>query len=221
MVETVLLGASGAVGREVLAQLLLHPQVAKVLIYVRKSLLINHPKLTEVVTELDHYDLIEDSLKGQVLISCLGSTKRKTPDQATYYKIDHDYPLYFAKAMLDKGLQQMHLISAIGANPTSSNFYMRMKGVIEADLKALAIPSLNIYQPSLIVAPRSDKRLLEKISKYVMQVLNPLLKGSMEKYKSLSSKDIATALVNNIFITKDGIHEYLVPDILVLRDKIY
>ena len=135
----------------------------------------------------------------------MGSTKKKTPDLTEYRKIDHDYPLYFAKEGLKNGLMQYHIVSALGADPKSSNFYTKMKGELENDLKKLKIPALYIYQPSFLEGKRNENRPLEKIILPIMKLVNLLLIGGLRKYQSISAKVVAKAMLNESIKNKSGI----------------
>jgi uncharacterized protein YbjT (DUF2867 family) len=143
----IIIGASGLIGRELLSLLLEQKEFENVKIFVRKSLGVQHNKLTEIITDFSSLQAISNSINGDVIFCCLGSTKSKTPDLSDYKKIDHDYPLFFAKEGIKNGLSQFHLVSALGANAKSSNFYTKMKGETEDELKHLSIPSIFIYQP--------------------------------------------------------------------------
>lgn len=100
------------------------------------------------------------------------------------------------------------MISAIGANKDSSTFYIRTKGEVERDLKAVPFESIYIYRPSLLDGERKEKRTVEKISNAVMKVINPLLFGGMKKYRSIKVETVANAMIQNSFATKNGIFVY-------------
>ncbi|HEY8733476.1 MAG TPA: hypothetical protein VIL90_02855, partial [Puia sp.] len=130
----------------------------EILVIARKKTGIEHRKLSQLVIDFDHLNEFETSITGEVFFCCLGSTRKKTPDKALYYKIDHDYPLTLAKISLINGISQFHLVSAISANPLSSNFYSKMKGETSRDISQLNIRSLYVYEPSLITGKRKEKR---------------------------------------------------------------
>ncbi|MDA9555858.1 nucleoside-diphosphate sugar epimerase, partial [Pelobium sp.] len=185
--------------------LLNHPVYSHVTIFVRKPIAVNHPKLHQVITDFKNLDLVKDEIKADVIFCCLGSTRKKTPNLSDYKKVDYDYPLYFAHEGLKNGLNEYHLVSALGANPKSSNFYVKMKGELEVALKQLNINALYIYQPSFLRGNRIENRPLERIALAIMQFIDPLLIGSLKKYRSILVSDIAKAMLNESITNKKGI----------------
>lgn len=146
--KAIILGASGLIGSELLTLLLNSNSYSEVSAFLRGPLKVQHPKLKQEITNFNNLEELKSKIKADVIFCCLGSTKKKTPNLKDYKKVDHNIPLFFAKEGLKNNLSQFHLVSALGANPISSNFYAQLKGEIEQDLKMLAMPSLFIYQPS-------------------------------------------------------------------------
>jgi uncharacterized protein YbjT (DUF2867 family) len=203
--KAVIAGASGLVGGELL-QLLLHEDYyEEVLILVRKELPVQHKKLVQLIVDFDKLDEFKHSITGHALFCCLGSTKSKTPDLTIYRKIDHDYPVKLAQIALQNQMPQFHLISAIGANSKSSNFYTKLKGDTEQDIQSVGLKSLHIYQPSLLTGDRKENRLLERLATQVMKVVDPLLMGSLKKYKSIPAAIVARAMYKQSLNQDEGI----------------
>ena len=203
--RAIIIGASGLIGKELLTLLLTHQEFESIKVYVRKPLNIKHQKLTEIITDFNTIQELNNSIDSDIIFCCLGSTKSKTPDLNEYRKIDHDYPLFFAKEGLKNGLKQFHLISALGADAKSSNFYTKMKGETEDELKQLSIPSIYIYQPSFLSGNRTENRPLEKVVLLVMKLIDPLLVGGLEKYQSINAITVAKAMINESIKNKKGI----------------
>ena len=192
--KAVIAGASGLIGSELL-QILLHDEVYdEVLVIVRKKLGIEHRKLTQLVIDFDQMDDYTSSIQGEAVFCCLGSTRKKTPDKALYYKIDHDYPLNLARLAMKNMIRQFHLVSAISANPKASNFYSKMKGETARDISQLDIRSLYIYEPSLITGDRKEKRAGERFAAAAMKLINPLFFGSWKKYRSIPAAEVARVM---------------------------
>jgi hypothetical protein len=143
---------------------------------------------------------------------CIGTTKAKTPDKNTYYKIDYGIPAVAAKLAKANGIANFIVVSAIGADKNSSIFYNRTKGQMEEAVLKENIASTHLLQPSLIVAKRKDSRVMEKLAAGFMQLLNPLLFGGAAKFKSIKASAIAKTMVwlaNNSY-----------PEVIVTSDKI-
>lgn len=206
--EAILLGASGLIGGELLKFLLADPNYSKVKIIVRKELPITNKKLEQIIADFTTIEAYKDKLQADVVFSCLGSTKKKTPDLKEYYQIDHDYPLLVAKLAKDHGVESFHLVSSLGANRSSSVFYTRMKGETEDDISNLGFKSFHIYRPSLLTGARIENRFMEKLAECIMTVLNPLLLGSLKKYRSIPGKTVASAMYKQSLINSVGIFVY-------------
>lgn len=195
MNKAVVFGASGMVGHYILSDLLEDNRYSEVLVVVRKPLTIQHPKLTTIIADLSN---LSEALKGQQVdqaFIAIGTTKKKTPDEADYYKIDHDYPVLAAKISKEAGAKSVMLVSAIGANENSSVFYNRTKGQTEKDVLALGFDHSIIVRPSLIMGHRKENRPAERMAQGLWKIINPLFLGGWSKYKGIQAPQIAKALI--------------------------
>lgn len=206
--RALIFGASGLIGSELLKLALNDPYFSSVTIIVRKRLSLSNTKLTQIISTFEELQENQDSLQGDILFSCLGSTKSKTPDQKEYYKIDHDYPVLGSKIALNNGAKYIHLVSSVGANVSSSSTYLNMKGEVEDDISKLPFQGIHFYRPSLIIGKRNESRPLERISTLIFNTINPLLMGSLKKYRSIAATDIAKAMLSQAKKEIKGIHIY-------------
>ncbi len=206
--HAIVLGSSGLVGNLLLKILLESKQYHSVTVFVRRQLEIQHPKLRQIITDFKDFKHLEKDIEGDILFSCLGSTKKKTPKKEDYVFVDKVIPDTFAEITSKKGLKQFHLVSAIGANSDSSIFYNRLKGELEDSIKEKKIPSINIYQPSLIKGKRKEFRFGESVFTFFFKLLDILLAGSLKKYKSINALDIAKAMYNVSLINKKGVYTF-------------
>ena len=154
----------------------------------------NHPNVISSSIEEVNLDEIE---KIDSIFSCLGTTRKKTPDLDAYHKIEVDIPNQFAKLGNQKGLTKFHYISAVGANVNSSNFYLKMKGGAEKTLENTGIKQLFLYRPSLLIGNRTEYRLTENISAKIFPLINFFLRGNLSKYKSIEAEKVAQSLLAN------------------------
>ena len=212
--KAIVVGASGLIGSELLKVLLADDQYDRVVALVRKPLQLVHTKLDQIAIDFDKLNEYAHLIDGDVLFCALGSTKKKTPDLVNYRKIDHDYPLHLARIAVDQGIKQYHLISSIGANKDSSNFYTKMKGETEEDIKASGLEGLIIYRPSLLTGDRKEKRFAEGLMQSISKLINPLLVGSIKKYRSIEAKTVAVAMVKLSKTEIKGIYVYESDDIV-------
>lgn len=82
-------------------------------------------------------------------------------------------------------------------------FYNRVKGEMEQGLRSLELPTLHIFQPSILTGPRKEVRTGERIGIAISSLLAPLLPAA---YKPMPHDVLAKALLNTAFQRKGGTH---------------
>lgn len=192
-------GASGLVGNELLIQLLNKTEVEKVLVFSRNPLGFGHPKMQIVIIPFDQLHQIEVVEKIDVGFCALGTTLRKAGSKAKQQEIDRDYVIAFADFCKRSGAEKIGIVSSIGANAQSSNFYLRTKGEMEQGVTDLGIPHTVFIRPSFLVGPRKEFRLSEKIITFFSVLVNPFLFGKAKKYKSIHASTVARNLIESTF----------------------
>ena len=180
--RALLAGASGLVGRRLLARLLADPGCSEVHALVRRPLPAEaRPAPDASVPLREHlvdYDWLE---RGSVLpgaddlFVCLGTTLRAAGSQEAFRRIDFDAVLAVARLARRLGATRLGLVSAIGADPASRVFYNRVKGETEAALARLDYPSLVVLRPALLVGERDQFRPAERIGLLLARPLGRLL----------------------------------------------
>ncbi|PKD21536.1 nucleoside-diphosphate sugar epimerase [Salegentibacter salinarum] len=191
----IILGATGLTGGMLLEQLLEDDRYEKIKLFSRNSVEKNHPKIEEHLIDLFKLEEQKDKFTGDEVFCCVGTTKKKTPDQKTYTKVDHGIPVTAAKLCKANNINTFLVVSALGANPESRVFYNRTKGKMEKEVLAQEIKNTYILQPSLITGERKESRTFEKIGKVMLNFINPFFLGTLRKYKSISAESIARAMV--------------------------
>ncbi|BBE19189.1 oxidoreductase [Aquipluma nitroreducens] len=192
------IGASGLVGHELLAQLLDHSEFEKVRIFVRRSTGIVHPKLEEQIIDFDQTESWIHLVKGDVLFSTLGTTIKTAKTKENQYRVDFTYQYEFAKAASENGVDAYLLVSSLGANPQSSVSYSRMKGELEDAVAKLPFKKLFIIRPSILDGNRQEKRAGEKVGLILSRFVTRFM---LRAYKPtpvdlLASKMIRLSLEN-------------------------
>lgn len=206
--KAIIVGASGLIGSNLLNILLTQPDYKEVLVIARKKTKNKNTKITQLIIDFNKLDDYADQITGDVLFCCLGTTRKLTPDLDEYRKIDHDYPVKLAGLAKANGIEQYHYVSSIGANSKSSNFYTKIKGDTEDDLKKAGLNSLHIYEPSLLIGDRKKSRLAERIAAIVMKLVKPLLFGKLKKYRAIKALDVAKAMFKQSLKNKVGTFTY-------------
>jgi uncharacterized protein YbjT (DUF2867 family) len=206
--KVILVGASGLIGNHLLSNLISSEDISEITLLVRNKMDISNPKVVELVINFDEINQYSSIITGDIIYCCIGTTKSKTPDANNYRKIDLEYPLNLAKIGAENGVSQFHVISSLGANSESKNAYLKLKGELEKELKKLNIQSLHIYQPSFLEGKRKENRPLEKIMLPIMKLINPLLSGPFENYRSIRASDVAKAMINQSNKELKGVFTY-------------
>jgi len=200
----ILIGATGLTGGILLSLLLADDSFKKVKVFGRSSTGITHPKLEEHLGDMFQMQHFSEVFTGDVVFCCIGTTKAKTPNKETYKKIDYGIPVAAEKLAKQQGISVFEVISALGANATSSTFYNKVKGEMERDVLAVGIDKTFIFQPSLIGGNRSEKRFGEKIAQVVMGTLGFLVP---KKYKIIAPEVIAKAMLQ---VAHHGYHKVII-----------
>ncbi len=204
--KAIVLGASGLIGSQLVYLLLKDETFSQVTLFVRKELSFSDNKLKQITIEFNDLESYNSEFDGSVIFLCLGTTRKKTPNLEDYRAIDYGITLRAAKLAKSAGIEEVHLISAIGANSKSIIFYNKLKGEIEEDLIKIGFESTYIYQPSMLIGARGESRPTELIFQKLMPFIDLFMIGKLKKYRSVSKEKLAQAILNYQSNTKKGIH---------------
>lgn len=196
----VVAGASGLVGTHVLETLLASPQYNRVVALVRSPSNYKHPKLQELPADFDHLD----NFPVDDVFCALGTTIRKAGSKEAFQKVDKDLPLLLARWALINGAKQFALVSSVGADAASSNFYLQVKGSLEAELNAMSFRSVHVARPSFLLGDRAERRIGERLGIYSAALVQPFLLGKLRIYSSIEARTVGRALVSAAITAKPG-----------------
>ena len=215
-----ILGASGLVGGHCLAAILERPQFGSVTALNRRELQVrNHPKLMPRVVDL--WKLSPQDFFGVTDLFCAtGTTIAKAGSQQEFRRIDYELPLHIAQIAANSGVQRLVLVSSVGANPDSTNFYLRTKGELERDLGQLGFQGLYIFRPSLLLGKRREVRLLEMIAMRFAPALDLVLWGTLKRYRAIPARIVGRAMVATAEEAKPGTFVYHYHEIVRMAGQI-
>lgn len=192
--RTVLLvGATGLVGSACLRRLLADPTVGQVKTLTRRPLPQPLPagggaSLEQQVADFNALQEHAAWLACDQAICALGTTMRRAGSGAAFRRVDHDHVLSVARLALAQGAKHFLVVSSMGADAQSANFYYRVKGEMEDALKAVGYPSLTIARPSLLLGQRAEWRWGEEIGKRLGALLP-------SRWRPIEAELVAEALV--------------------------
>jgi uncharacterized protein YbjT (DUF2867 family) len=189
-IRLLLLGATGAVGQQVLRLALEDGRVAQVTAPTRRPLT-SHSKLRNPVTDFSALPDAASVWDADAVICALGSTIRKAGSEAAFATVDRDLPIAIAKHARAAGARSFALNSSLGASH-AGNFYLRTKAQVEDGIRQLGFPSYTIVRPSLINARRTETRPAERVGLTLANLLAPLIP---RRYRPVSAEAIAVTLL--------------------------
>lgn len=215
--RTVLLvGATGLVGGFALRRLLDEATWGSVVVLARRPTGANHPKLVEHVTDLASIDDKRELARCDDLLIALGTTIKAAGSQAAFERVDHDLVLTVARAARAQGATRCALVSSVGADAGSFNFYLRTKGRTEDDVDALGWSSMTVLRPSVLVGERKEQRTGEAIGMAIGSALSGLLLGPTRKYRPIDADIVAAAAVAALRRGEPGRRVCLHPELIAL-----
>jgi len=189
-----LIGATGLVGGELLSLLLDDNYFRKVRILVRRPFTMNHPKLERKLVDFSDADSLLVGLDESDVVFCtIGTTMKKVGgNKEVYRKIDYDIPVNIARYCKIMNCKNYIVVSAVGADSGSRNFYLKLKGEVEDILKKVGIESTYIMRPSMLLGKRNEFRFGERIAIPLIKKIAFLLPS---KYKPIEARDVARAML--------------------------
>lgn len=200
-------GATGLVGGQCLTILRRCPDYQKIIILTRRALALDVDTAEQRIVDFDH--LSPADVAGADDIFCaLGTTIKKAGSQAAFRKVDFDAIVNVARAGVEAGAKRFVLVSSVGADPKSSNFYLRVKGETEQAVSALPFETIHIMRPSLLLGHREESRAGEGFAQRAMPIINSLLVGPLSKYRAVSAETVASAMVGAARSAVKGVQVY-------------
>jgi uncharacterized protein YbjT (DUF2867 family) len=194
--NAIVFGGTGLVGKAVIDELNKSDNYETIRVFVRRKTENKYgSKVKELVVDFSQPESFSDHIRGDDLFLCLGTTIKKAGSVKRMEEIDRDLPVILAKQAFENNVKQMAVISSIGANPSSSNYYLRIKGEMEQEIMKIDFETLAIARPSLLLGEREEKRLGESAGKMMMRILGIFLYGRFRKYRAIESKAVSRALI--------------------------
>ncbi len=209
--KALVIGATGAVGKDLVQQLLADETFERVDIFVRREAKISAAKLVVHVVDFDHPEAWADMLQGDVLFSCLGTTIKAAGSQEAQWKVDYTYQYEAAKAAKANGVKTYVLVSSVGANAKSKVFYTKMKGALDDAVKELGFEGCFILRPPSLIRKGSD-RFGEKVGVVALKAFNAI--GLMRSFTPMPTEEVAAAMIRLAQSGRKGVEVFDSQDIL-------
>ena len=211
--KALVIGATGAVGKDLVHQLLADESFERVDIFVRREVDIPSSRLVVHVVDFDNPEFWSDQLQGDVLFSCMGTTIKAAGSQDAQWKVDYTYQYNAAKAARSNGVPAYVLVSSIGSDPKSKVFYTRMKGALDEAVKKLGYESCFILRPTSLIRKESD-RFGEKAGVVILRALNAI--GLLRSLAPIPTEAVAAAMISLAKSGRQGVEIISSQDVLIV-----
>jgi uncharacterized protein YbjT (DUF2867 family) len=208
---SIVAGSTGLIGRNVIEALSNTNQ--SVVALTRRSISNLPHNITELIIDFDAFEKHGSLPPCSNVFICLGTTIKTAGSKENFRKVDIDYCLSIAIKAQKSGAETLSLISSIGANSSSKNFYLKTKGELEEAIQDLGFSTVNIFRPSFLVGERSEKRMAEKVAIKLAKIMDLFLIGSARKYRSVKAELLAKTMVSKID-SKPGVNYFYFDDFL-------
>ncbi len=222
--KTVLLaGGTGLIGVEFLARLLMDEKSGwRIVAPTRRAIGFAHPNLINPVIDvmLRSNEAMINLLREvgvehvDAYACCLGSTLRKAGSRMMFHAIDHDLVLRFARIALAFEATHALFVSAVGADPASGVYYLRVKGQTERDLVQLDFKRVDVLRPAQLLGAREESRPAEWLAQQAARLYSPWLKGPLARYRAIAGADVARAMIALLAPAAPGLHIHLHDDLM-------
>ncbi len=190
-----LFGATGLTGKSLLQQLTENDDYIKIIVFNRNLQNYNHNKIDEVSLDWNNIERIKNQLIADELFCCIGTTIKKAGSKKAFLQVDFHIPVTLAQIAENNKINKFLIVSSLGANPKSKNFYLQTKGKMEEEVLKFNIPKIHFFRPSILLGKRNEFRTGEEFGKIAMKIFNPLMIGSLRKYKAIPASIVAGAMI--------------------------
>ena len=209
--KSMVVGSTGLVGKSVVNHLI-EKDIA-VLALVRNHEVSNNSLLNYYKIDFDDLQFPDETFSDiKDIFICLGTTIKKAGSKEAFQKVDVTYCYEIAKQAQAKGIKNISIVTSLGSDSNSANFYLKSKGMIEDKITKIDFDSISIHRPGLLIGARNEMRLGEFIGQKIFPYfIDPFLMGSLRKYRSIKGDTLAKAMVN-LSGYREGINYYYFDD---------
>jgi len=220
--SSIILGASGSVGRNVVKGLLLSSNCNHITTVGRRSLpeFEKNEKITQHVIEMSELeDQVSNLAKGHQVAFCIfGIGKPTGTPQDEIEKIEITYVGAFARGCKNAGIERFQLMTGAGADPKSSLSILQVYAKKEEIVKQVGFPYLSIFRPSVILGNNNTPGVLN----YLFPLANLVL-PSDSNFRGINEKDLAKSFISDVELNRvpqNALNIFEYKDIKALSDQL-
>jgi len=191
-----LVGGTGLVGMSLIEACVGRGDVRLVAVSRRELSLPDGARMEVLLAPTEGWPEAIAASNADVFVCALGTTMKNVDgDRDAFRAVDHDLVIASARAARAAGIGHMILVSSVGADSGSNNFYLRTKGEAEAQVRKLGFDRLDILRPSLLVGRRRESRPLERMAMLFAPLMNLLLHGKARRYRAIRTSELAETIL--------------------------
>ena len=213
--STIIAGASGLIGNELLQCLLHDSQCQRIESIHRRHLPYHSKKLIQYQDPDLSFPSEEKTSPSEFGYICLGSTRKQAGGAEQLKAIDVDLVFHVAKQMKERGVRCLTVVSSMGANPKSFSHYLRCKGLMEKQLEQLNFEQLIIVRPSALLGDRAQSRTNEKIIQSIWMHIKPILLGKLQSITPIEAEMVA----KHMHQASLSLHQSNTPNVTTITNK--
>lgn len=204
-------GGTGLTGSALLPVLLAGLDYARVHAITRRPLLLDHPRLANRVLAFEQLPAKLAGTRINDAFCCLGAPRARAADIAELRAVDLALTLTFARAAQALGATRFVVVSAAGADATSSSPFLKVKGEMESALRELRFPALDVLQPGAVLGLRAHDSAANLLQMVLRPALNPLLHGRLAVHRAIAATELAAAMAGAARAQRTGVHLHAGP----------
>jgi len=195
MKTALIFGATGLIGNEVLRRIVDDAHYQDLKIFVRRNIRLKNLHAEVLLVDFEKLDEHSHLITGDDCFCCIGTTMRKAQSKENFRKIDFDLVVKIAQLASQNKVKRFIVVSSLGANASSSNFYLRTKGEMEEAIQKFPFEQITIVRPSILDGKRREFRTGERIGVLFAKILSPIMLGPLRKYKPIHVKRLVKAML--------------------------
>ena len=102
----IIIGATGATGTALLKQLIIDDIFKKIIVFTRNPIKITSDKIEENLVDFNNIEKWSGLIKGDIIFSALGTTKKEAGGKDAQYLVDFTYQYNIARAGAENKVQK-------------------------------------------------------------------------------------------------------------------
>ena len=203
----VIVGSTGAIGRQVMPLLVASPRFDKIIVLHHRAT--SYSGLAKVEERVVGFADIPQPVPGddiEAVFCCVGTTQKKAGSSEAFQKVDRDIPIALARWASANNATTFVGVSSVDARATARSVYLKTKGEMEGGVAGAGLRSTYLLRPSLLAGGRDEYRLAERVGNRVLAVIGPLMAGPLRKYRAVHTKTVAQAMLVCAGEAAPGVH---------------